>query len=464
MLILSSAVLFGVVAASNGCRVRIFTQCDSHNLPGIGSMPLPTCDKSEFMYFDSDVPSGLPDQIAGWDVEGDNCNVRFFKGESYSGDDVQILPSWCLCPTSLFIQSFKLEETVPDDAFTVIFFSDVEENYRGHKYSHVNRVIDAMKDIGSKNNLYDAPFNYVRVKPELYIHGGDMSNYWSVDVINDLLKNRDGATNAWEQTWKDFYDAGIPMITVFGNHDWHEAESDMSSSDVEVNEDTIDFVEWAMEHAARVSSDLTYERFLPDHPVGQSYYKVMFKGVQIGMMGWEALKKSSDADGSGPYAETEQWNNFKASMQADRGTLLVSHVPIDLQDDEVQVENFVGRFEDAAPLPDHNGITYPMAAHLSGHTHKWDNKGYRGSSSNKVRDYTVTYPYDNYGNSGEKRGYYAILISPTKGVLQVKQFEFTTDCKKKGKKCAIVSCPYECCYDGGVSHKWSWSKFSYVCN
>lgn len=462
MLVLKSALTLAVASATLNCRVKIFTQCKSSGSSLFAAFTR-TCDRNTFDYFDADVSSGLP-SVGGYEVEGD-CQVRFFTEDNYGGSEFMVGMDWCFCNTlgPASYSSMRIEEPVPDDAFTVVFFSDVEENYRGHKHAHAQRVVDAMKDIKNEGRLFDSPFNTVSVDPELFIHGGDLSNYWNVDWLNDLFGNDDGANNAWTQTWKDFYNADIPFITVHGNHDWHEADGTLSGGDINDNKDTRDFVQTVMEHAASVSSDLTYERIEPAHSVGQSYYKVDFKGVRIGLMGWEALKKSSDNDGSGPYDEDSQWTEFTNLMQADKTTLLVSHVPLDSQDDKTNVRLFMDRFEDAAALPAHNGVSYPMAAHLSGHTHRWDVKGYRGSSSNKVRDYTVTYPYDNYGDSGEKRGYYALLVSPSKGVLQVKQFEFTTNCKKAGKTCDCTTCANDCCYDGGVDYDWSWSSFSCKC-
>ena len=95
-----------------------------------------------------------------------------------------------------------------DNWFTVIIGGDSEIGMRGNDS---NKLIEYVK---KAINIHEYPtysyssYNYITPKTELFIMAGDMD------------RDRGGQLSDFDNVFKQVTDAGIPMITIYGNHDW----------------------------------------------------------------------------------------------------------------------------------------------------------------------------------------------------------------------------------------------------
>merc|ERR1719436_358926 len=439
--------------------------------------------------------STLPSGISGIEIVGE-CEVQLYTETNYSGAAITLTESMCsICAfsptikigsTSITldgkqylndkIKSMKITQPLVEleDAVQILFFSDIEENYREHTTSHAERVIETLINVGKKNLKYDGEYSDVDVDPELWIHGGDMGNFWGGGLDNWMNDNIASLVDAdanpmvmsYSRLWEEFYNKKKPFISVQGNHDWQMAGKDSPYSDKDEqrtnNYWTREFVEKTFEESSAVSDDFYFEQYSTDSShMAQDYFKVKFKGLQIGMMGWQGLLPSQDENNE-EYDEIEQWNDFVQAMNDDEPTVFVSHIPTSNMIHKSEVRDFLDKWSNKNLPATDAGEHKPAAIHLTGHTHAWGERN-AVSSSSDIREYTVSYPYDNY-HEGNKRGYYMILASPTHGILQVKPFEFTTDCWGPGTLCGIgTTCNNDCCYDGGVHYEYWYSKVMTAC-
>lgn len=334
---------------------------------------------------------------------------------------------------------------VPDDAFQILFFSDLEEEYRYHTTTHANMVIKELMKQGERNLYYDAPFDKVKIDPEVFMHGGDAHDNWK-GWKESVYRAFGGSvwTPARELTWRKFFDNKKIMLSNLGNHDWWGEWKGAWKPNGETNRASNEFARWTHESSAKVSGGrYKFEEIKPRRGVGQSYFIGEYKGVQIAMMnqhlGVEAISPE------GPLDNPEQVEEFQEKLDKNKVTIFSAHYLLSATHDagwEHRKAMLPWTYDRGIVKPLH-GKRHPSAVHLSGHSHEWLKRRILGD----LYDMTVSYPYDNY-HKGEPRGYYAVLVSPTHGVLQVKAMGFDDGCWKRGTRCLPgTTCNNYCCWD-----------------
>lgn len=298
---------------------------------------------------------------------------------------------------------------------------------------------------------------------DFWRHGID--NWFNDNIAEPLGVDANPMVMSYGRIWDKFFDKKKPFISTMGNHDWQMAgdTSPFGEDDQRTNNYwTREFVRKTFEETNKFADDFLVQRFssYSDH-MGQDYFKVTFKGLQIGIMGWQGLLPSQDEDNN-PFEETRQWDNFEDAMNSEKPAVFVSHIPTKNMIHKTEVRSFLDQWSNKNLPATDSGENKPAAVHLTGHTHAWGERD-AVSSGSDVREYTVSYPYDNY-HPGNKRGYYMILASPTHGILQVKPFEFETDCWGPGTLCGLgTTCLNDCCYDGGVHYEYWYGKVMTAC-
>lgn len=360
-----------------------------------------------------------------------------------------------------------------EPAFTMIFLADVEARYRGHGPEQVKRVVKFVRDIGDKNLRFDTS-NHKIEKPSLVIHGGDLNaDCWrSCSKWPHVVATY--PDDDFDEFWNMLYDAGIPMISNFGNHDWEThrnprrflkgAYSDITfhgsykcreytvggtwtdetkeffdafpaSRIDESNRKSVEFVRKTFEKAARTSSDFTYKRFSSarDGEIRADMYSAEFRGVQIAMFMNSALNPYYNENNKQEIIDDQEtFDKMTSQLDRSKHTMFVSHYPI--IDQTCKEGKLLTELIEEFP-----GYRTSQSAHFSGHDHipsmdKW----------NGIRDYVAPYPYK-WGNR-EKGALYAVLAHPTEGILEVKEVEIQKDCWKPGTTClAGTTCNWNCC-------------------
>lgn len=321
--------------------------------------------------------------------------------------------------SSTFVEQRELASA--SDAFTVIFVSDMETDYRGHTTGFSHAVVNYIKTLKDQNIFYDGAYANVKVATDLVIHGGDISDgkngAWS--------KQGSGASDyLYYHVWQQLYDAGIPLISGLGNHDFNPGEYSQTA-----HAQAMKFVGDSLQKTQDLvgSSNFAYTVFNSKEG-GPALYKAEYRGVQIGHMNYQGLYK--DGDGS-------QFQTFDNALDRSKKTIFFSHFPLRAREYEQSstVENLISQFSNSA--------------HFSGHVHHKSEYNYGGFT-----DYTAAYPHPWEESSGNGKyadpGFYAALVSPTSGVLQVKNIQFNyqavTQCWSDNTVCVPgISCG-NCCH------------------
>lgn len=304
------------------------------------------------------------------------------------------------------------------DAFTIIFISDMETSYRNHHVEWCERIVGYVKDISKKDLTFDGKYAAVKITPQLVIHGGDISDYtygtWD-------KKGSDAASYLMDNVWGQLYDAGIPMISSLGNHDFN-AKNPVASYNAEAN----DFVRDTFARSKRLKgSDFSFSEV---QGVGPSLFVAEFGGVQIVNFNYHAFLLDPNQ---------KQFNELANQLDRSKKTIFFSHYPLSSYPSNKQtyIINLISQFA-------------PGTAHFSGHRHQK-----RKEEKTKFNDYIAAYPHpwEDSQKSGEyfKAGMYAALISPDNGVLQVKNIELPyqdiTGCWSDGTVCLQGTTCNQCC-------------------
>ena len=294
----------------------------------------------------------------------DNWGVCTNKNDVNHATVMRSCPATCSC-------AIATANGMPGDAFTLIFVSDIEEGYRAHTTQDVKDIMAEIADLksGARQESFGGEFAGVPVTPKLVVHGGD-----SYDNIDGGEKARSRKTAATEM-----YHAGIPYITTDGNHD-DNAGSYVTTANV-----------WSSYTAAKDPSMTFAYKNVP----GAGGYTATFNGLQIA-----SFLHSAD----GP--SKAQLKAMAGALDTNKPAVVVNHRPDGGVDDWVK--------------------TMPRGtAVFSGHTHRSNTRALDAGHM----AYTAPYPHQwnnlAYGKASIKRerGMLAVLVSPTEGVLDVKQLD-----------------------------------------
>jgi len=404
----------------------------------------------------------------------------------------------------LLKDTFSERRRAADDAFTVLFFADLENDYRGHSPEHSRRNLEYMRDIGSKGLRFDGEFSDVKIDPQLYIHGGDINrDGWASgwDPAKDFWWAEGGLhktpDDEFNKVWNALYEpvegrAGKPTLSIFGNHDWVDADRDRSNGGValtdgilssqeqhESNLKSLEFVRKTMEKSKPFG--VTYKAIQPDGNTGPVHYVAEFNGIQIVLLQNDGILESYDwnnvAGGqrTRTYTHDNQIDRVVDAIDKSKTTLFTTHFPLtnknggkaesgcanreEAEDCPLRMPSFEKMLKDFAP---------ERAAIFTGHNH-WASRRDHVIAGKTFTDYTAPYPWAHLSEDKTsveiKAGAYAVLVSPSAGVLQVKQVELRPKCWEDGTRCtggALGTCETQCCYRSDNYEYW-YSKAWHAC-
>lgn len=341
-----------------------------------------------------------------------------------------------------------------DDAFTIVFISDLEDNYRGHTTHNSRRIVQSIADLKRLRNVkFDVHPEHV-VNPELVIHGGDISKdswkcegkFFSSSDVNDChMRTKEGMIDyQLEKVWGPLEEQRIPMVSALGNHDWHGHLKRVEGADWlgdskekhMSNLVSVEFARRTYKRAAEMTDQLSYKEYAPQKKFGQVFINAEFRGVQIANFMEDFDAKSYEFDGNkdctaagsdyglgGCTAESagSQYDEVVNDLDRSQVTLAVVHKPISPKGvpcgsdpstfTTAQVDKFVGMLSE-----------FPRgAAVLSGHTHCFKETPHVAPNGREIIDYTAPYPWTHKNDADGKGGYIAMLISPTRGILETKR-------------------------------------------
>jgi hypothetical protein len=306
-----------------------------------------------------------------------------------------------------------------DDLFVVIFVSDLETKFRGHNIDRSRYVVRYIRDLKNEQLFFDANYSDHQIKPDMVIHGGDISHLWACNspsyfFIGGCRTPRDEIIDVWEQ----LYEAGIPMVSTFGNHDWKPMNGtgnpwagvprSMRDSEADqINRQSADFVRRTYEKSAQLGSNFEYTEIEPTGDIGQGMYRATFRGLQLAS--FNAAFNWQSYDSKGVYSADDQFHRLSKVLDRRKKTIFFSHFPLSKRRLQQQspsvdaVKSLIREFGSGSH-------------HFSGHYHAALVEEYNDVLPH-FNDYVAPYPH-HWG--GREPGFLAILASKDLGVLQVK--------------------------------------------
>ena len=302
----------------------------------------------------------------------------------------------------------------PDDAFTIVFVSDLESRYRNHSPLRCRYVLEYIRDLAEENLSFDEPYSEVKMDPKLIIHGGDNSHMLGCENLPFYLCR--SISDEWNSIWKTTFetDNAIPLISSFGNHDWQNTagtgiiSTSVWGSDKEerrwrtdvINLRAQELVAKTFEESAKMG--VVYEEFKSVGGIGQSFYHASFRGVQIASFNCATFWESYDD--MGVYGNDAMFDALAGTLDREQTTLFIQHYPISNLPSEAKAKT-VKLIE-----------AFPRAVHLSGHVHIS-----RADDYDTFTDYVAPYPHS--WVPYRVPAFYSLLVSPSTGILQVKEVE-----------------------------------------
>lgn len=318
-----------------------------------------------------------------------------------------------------------------DDAFTVIFIGDPESRMRGNtpeKISgHIDRILKLGQDPKQGFDLEDG--RRIAIDPEIVIVGGDISRDRHTSIELDL------------PLWEPLLEAGIPVLAGFGNHDWEpESWGDSPSYSLaghRSNESTTAFTRETYRRSTEASPHLTYQEVGPTADHGPVTFHATYKGVDIVNFntflyqpsytyppGWPV---TCNPFGGGAGCQefvsaVPQIEAMEALLAgaADRPAIFVQHYPLSTSDGWWDDYDTTGTTTEQRKRRLLEMIAArPRAVFLAGHNHRSSRRTW-SVDEGTVREYVAPY----FGDAG---GVIAVLVSPTRGFLQVRNLDFNSD-------------------------------------
>lgn len=306
------------------------------------------------------------------------------------------------------------------DPFVIIFVSDLETKFRGHDIDRSRYVVRYIRDLQEEQLFFDGNYSNYQIKPDLVIHGGDIGRHWACDTprflfIGGCRTPQDEIIDIWEQ----LYEANIPMISTFGNHDWKPtagtgnplwegATTRERDSEVDrINRQSPEFVTLTYERSAQIDPSFEYNEIPPTGAIGQSMYKATFRDFQLAS--FNAAYNWESYDDHGIYTADDQFRRLSNALDREKKTIFFSHFPLSSRrlNEQTPTAN-----EAKALIREFGNGTH----HFAGHYHAALIEEYNEALPH-FNDYIAPYPH-HWG--GREPGFLAILASKEEGVLQVK--------------------------------------------
>lgn len=319
---------------------------------------------------------------------------------------------------------------VVSDAFTVIFIGDAEPRMRGNTDAEVSGAVRNLVSLKSGRVRY---FNanggkQYRIDPKLVILGGDISADRTTSIRADL------------PLYEPLFAAGVPFIAGFGNHDWESIWGADSHSEAgrRANEATTAFTRETYRRSAAMRGGISYQEVGPVASHGPTTFYATFRGVDIANFNTFLYEPSYDypatspngctASTSGPCPIYRSAEPQIAAMDAiarrtpKRTMLVVQHYPLSTNhlfwsDYGATRRTYEQRRERLLQFM----ATHDNVALFAGHNHV-SKKTIHGVNGRIVGEYIAPYFGGEGGHDPSRAGgALAILVSPTKGILEVKE-------------------------------------------
>lgn len=336
----------------------------------------------------------------------------------------------CVGLLSLVACKPKPPEPTVSDAFTVIFIGDAEPRMRGNTDSEVAWAVRNLVKLKSSRLRYFDRGNgkQYRIDPKLVILGGDISADRTTSIAADL------------PLYEPLYAAGIPFIAGFGNHDWETMwNGDHHSPAGQVSNDaTTAFTRETYRRSAAMPGGIAYQEVAPVASHGPTTFFATFRGVDIVNFNTFLYEPSYDYPPDSPNGCTAATDGpcpiFRsaepqiAAMEAlarrstSRPMLVVQHYPLSTHswfwsDYGSTPTTYTQRQDRVLRLMG----TRSKVAYLGAHTHV-SKKTFHEVNGRLVGEFIAPY----FGGEGGRLqakagGALAILVSPTKGILEVKE-------------------------------------------
>lgn len=181
---------------------------------------------------------------------------------------------------TLDIDTTGIDTTVitdPDEEelITLIFIGDSEPRMRNNTNAEVRHYIEQLVRLKKENLLFfDYKESKYPIKPEIVLLGGDISADRSTSVANDM------------PLWQVLYNNNILFLAGFGNHDWDpdffgDDGPGYSLAGHTSNENTKLFCRESYRRSAQVSSKFTYRELNPTSTHGPVTFHADYKGIKI---------------------------------------------------------------------------------------------------------------------------------------------------------------------------------------
>lgn len=309
----------------------------------------------------------------------------------------------------------------------------MENKWRGHNLDRSRFVVQYIRDVKEQNFYFDGNYSQYMIDPQLVINNGDVSHFWNCHNPNYLYIFGGCRTPEDEflDIWGQLYEANIPLISAYGNHDWRPrigTGNPYRGTPSKPRDDEADninrwssiFVQQTYERSRELGVGLEFEAVPPTGAIGQSMYRSTFRGLQIAS--FNAAYNWQSYDDNGVYDADEQFARLSDTLNRTQHTLFFSHFPLSA----TRLQGQTPTSEQAQRLIQE----FPNGSHhFSGHYHAALVQDYEG-----FNDYVVPYPHS-WGS--QEPGYLAVLVSPQDGILQVKPM--TIPGLERGAACIPVN-------------------------
>jgi hypothetical protein len=323
-------------------------------------------------------------------------------------------------------------EPLTNEPFTVFFLGDSETRMRGNTAEELERYVANLASYRSSRVEYFSHGGGIhRISPELVILGGDISADRSTSIDADL------------GLWKPLYDNGIAFVAGFGNHDWEPLNFGDDGPGYSVsghlsNESTNAFTRETYRRSATLTSKFRYREVGPTSTHGPVNFHAVYRGVEIVNFntflyqpsyyypeGWPlTCNLLGGGAGCQIFASAEPQIERMANLLTPtftRTALFVQHYPLSTNDNwwsdydtsgtsiaqkKARLLGLMSRFEHVALFAGHNHSDLRTTHQFAGRS---------------LPEYVA--PYFGGGNGDDPSrggGFLALLVSPTKGILEVR--------------------------------------------
>lgn len=313
-----------------------------------------------------------------------------------------------------------------DNWFTVIITGDSEFNMRSNSAEKVSSYVHKAINIEKTSSYRYSTYSFIKPKTELFILAGDMD------------KDRGGSLDEFDAVFKQVTDAGIPMITLYGNHDWEPDYWEDGSvgysylSGLPSNKRTLKIVNTYLERSRELG--ITDVCVFTSAKEQVNPFSFLFRNVRfyIGQTYWfQPPYKSSLLSDATFYAPDDEiinpLENFIDSEWKDDAAVWVQHYPFNCEDRWWLNQNSTGLSQNSnlgawttakAKRDKMKELIFKTKnpSFFAGHNHVEAIYTHRNTSGASFKEYISGYFAEG--------GAYMVLMREGVGVVEVKSVKF----------------------------------------